>query len=517
MAWLPWLVLATLWFLLFKQLWLEWSTDENYSYGYVVPILAAYLFSKRWVDRPAPATSHSAGADRTLLALLALPTLLLFPLRVVQESAPEWHYVSWAMAAAIIGITLGLIGYRGGFRWVAHFAFPVAFIFTAVHWPTLIEDPLTQRLMRIDTASAVFLLHWMGVPAIQNGNVINAGGNLVGVSEACSGIRSLQITVMISLFFGELYRFDLIRRALLFLLVGVVALTCNLGRTFLLVWISVNYGDATMEKWHDTVGLGVLAVSLASFAGIAICMDASRTRSLPPTGIKGENTAIPTPPRPQASPQPWPTGFMVALGAWLILAEAGTELWYRAHESSTPIQPAWTVNWPESAPGFQNQAISDLSRALLKYTTGRHASWPDVGGNEWSVFFFQWAPGRTSSILARMHRPETCLPSLGCHLIRDETPITKEVHGVKILFHPYLFEQGGRPLHVWWALWDGAETPTGRVTSEGANEPGYILSVALSGQRNLGQQVLEIVLANEADDGAANAALERLLPQLIKR
>ena len=52
----------------------------------------------------------------------------------------------------------------------------------------------------------VEVLGWTGIPAIQHGNLIEVGTGTVGVSEACSGIRSFQTSLMISLFFGEFYR-----------------------------------------------------------------------------------------------------------------------------------------------------------------------------------------------------------------------------------------------------------------------------------------------------------------------
>jgi exosortase/archaeosortase family protein len=38
---------------------------------------------------------------------------------------------------------------------------------------------------------------------------------LIGIEEACSGVRSFQATLMISLFLGELYSFNTARRVLL--------------------------------------------------------------------------------------------------------------------------------------------------------------------------------------------------------------------------------------------------------------------------------------------------------------
>src|SRR5947207_14718912 len=46
------LVLTALWFLLCKQLSGEWSVNEQYKFGWFVPLFALYLFWLRWQDRP---------------------------------------------------------------------------------------------------------------------------------------------------------------------------------------------------------------------------------------------------------------------------------------------------------------------------------------------------------------------------------------------------------------------------------------------------------------------------------
>jgi len=88
--------------------------------------------------------------------------------------------------------------------WVRHFAFPVGFILVAVVWPWRIEKGLTQDLMQVVASLTVELLGWLDIPALQRGNLIELGTGTVGIDEACSGIRSFQATLMISLFLGEL-------------------------------------------------------------------------------------------------------------------------------------------------------------------------------------------------------------------------------------------------------------------------------------------------------------------------
>jgi hypothetical protein len=70
------------------------------------------------------------------------------------------------------------------------FAFPLLFFLVVVPWPTVIEAPLIQALTQANATCAIELLNLFGVPALQHGNLIEIGTGMLGLNEACSGIRS---------------------------------------------------------------------------------------------------------------------------------------------------------------------------------------------------------------------------------------------------------------------------------------------------------------------------------------
>ena len=232
--------LALLWFILCRHLSNEWSANEQYSYGWFVPFFAAYLFWLRLEDRPQPhcglriadrGTETRGPRDRpepklesrnskledrapyfllSTLAFLLLAALL--PVRLFEIGNPDWRPLSWVHAGIVVGLTLLLIWGLGGTPWLKHFAFPVCFIFVAVPWLTPVEEPMVQGLMSIVAAVATEMLQLFGIPAQLEGNLIRVSTGLVGVNEACSGVRSLQTSLMIGLLFGELKRLSVARR-----------------------------------------------------------------------------------------------------------------------------------------------------------------------------------------------------------------------------------------------------------------------------------------------------------------
>src|SRR6185369_2405787 len=205
--------------------------------------------------------------------------LLYAVTRVLHEANPIWRLTSWALALEVIALTLLALKMGDG-RWkmvgrpaeagtpnsqlptsnfqLRALAFPVLFFLVAVPWPSGLEDGLVQFLTRLNTNCTVEVLGVFGIPALQRGNVIEISSGLVGIDEACSGIRSFQASLMIALFLGEVYRLDALRRVLFCVIGFGLSFLFNVGRTFLLTWVAAREGLGAMAKWHDPAGVGVL-------------------------------------------------------------------------------------------------------------------------------------------------------------------------------------------------------------------------------------------------------------------
>src|SRR5437879_2615744 len=119
--------LATLWLILWRQLSGEWSVNDQYSYGWFVPLFALVLFWLRWEDAPRSEFRISNFEFRILAAAAICCLLLLFPIRLFEIGNPDWRPLSWLHALCVVTITLVFLWSVGGAPWLRHFAFPVAF------------------------------------------------------------------------------------------------------------------------------------------------------------------------------------------------------------------------------------------------------------------------------------------------------------------------------------------------------------------------------------------------------
>ncbi|MGB8168554.1 MAG: exosortase/archaeosortase family protein [Chthoniobacteraceae bacterium] len=502
----PWptvLILGALWLLTLNQLRVEWAINPQYTYGWTVPFLALYLFGERWKDRPATAPVRSVT---WLTVFVAIVAFMLLPLRVIQEASPDWRLIYWAMAGSAAAITLSVVYRAGGRQWLRHFAAPVLFVLIAVPWPVPLEQILVQGLMRLVARICVEALSFFAIPAVQHGNVIEIATGKVGVEEACSGVRSLQTTLMASLFLGELFRFTVIRRILLLVSGLFLAFACNLARSFYLVWISVHEGTGAALKVHDKVGIYVL---LASLVGLALLCALLRPRGVEEVELDPEaRDAAPWQPRFA------PRSMIIAGACWLLVIEAGTELWYRSHEGSRTFAP-WSVRWPENAPGFRDLPLGEAVRAMLRYDQGKSVVWNGADGIQWSMIFLRWMPGRASAQLARSHGPEVCLAANGAVLHTDLGVKTMRVANLDLPMHGYIFNVRGAPLFVYYCLWEDQVADDGpKSTRESMTSSGRLRGV-LKGRRNTGQQVIEVAVAGMRDPAEAEAATTRMLEEAI--
>src|SRR5216117_4157845 len=84
------LFLAALWFGLCRELSSEWSVNEQYNFGWFVPLFALYLFWLRWQDAPAAQIANSAA-----LAIAIAALLLLLLVRLFEIANPEWRLLAW--------------------------------------------------------------------------------------------------------------------------------------------------------------------------------------------------------------------------------------------------------------------------------------------------------------------------------------------------------------------------------------------------------------------------------------
>lgn len=516
--WPLWLSLgafAVLWLDLCRQLSYEWSTNDQYAYGWFVPIFALGLFAKKWRTRPSPSDLRPLPSGHPFSFQLSPFILLLsyLPLRVIHEINQDWSFCSYLLVLAVVTMSLYAVFLVGGWPWVKHFAFPICFILVAVNWPSRIENSLKYRLMGAVANLTVEIAGWLNIPALQHGNVIELATGSVGVEDACSGIRSFQSTVMGAALLGELYLLKWPPRFLLLALGAPLAFSFNIIRTLFLTWQASMSGNAAVAKWHDSAGI---TISVATFSVLWLLSLVLKNRATPFSTPLPPRPSPPTGPSSQLSGfkfQPFPKLFSFSLALWAPFVLVANQAWYRSHETDPAQTVRWSFQFPTNSPNARNVPIDKDTRQRLRCDQGSALSWDEPDGSNWSAFFFRWREGEaTSRMAARDHRPEICLPSSGYKLKNDSRILFLPAQGLEIPFRASTFDEAGRVLYVFFCLWeDGAEKQAGLGKSKYLDR----LESVLAGRRRLGQQTLEIIVSGYASMAEAEQAVRQRLPSLI--
>jgi exosortase len=494
-----WLVLFVPWILLVLHLSSFWSVDPQYSYGYVVPFIAAFFFWEKWKTLP---SGSAVSGKRLPLTGACMAAVLLALAWLTHDAVPDWSVLNWAFALSAVLYVLSLIAYWRGRPAAFRLLFPVLFILTAVPWPQRLELALIQGLMKGVAGAAAQVLACFGVPALATGNIIWLPAGSVGIDEACSGVRGLQTALMASLFLGELFRMRILARFALICVGLVLTLFFNVVRTVTLVWIAYTLGFAAMEKWHDPAGLSVLSISLLLLNLVA------RLLRRPGTPDHEDKSA--------ARLKPLSAPLVLGLSGWILFFIIGTEIWYRHREADLPGIRRLSIVWPGDVAGISKISISDSARRILLCDDARCASWVDRNGLGWTFYSLIWNSGRTSTQSARVHRPENCLQASGAILRKELSPTMVEIGGMQLPFHTYLFDWNGTTLHVFYLIWEDGNRDV-NPTVMGQDWSGISrLQRVWFGQRNLGQQTLEIVLSGATSDDEARTALQAELGKIVQ-
>ena len=499
--WIAASAFGLLWLALVARLRFEWDVNPQYGYGWTVPFLAAFVFWRRL--RNAPEAERPLNVLIPAILMIAAAAVLI-PVRLIQEANPDWRILSWTMALAVIGISAAGLYIAGGLRWVRHFAFPILFILVAVPWPTQFEQAVIQGLMRAVASINVEVLNAIGISAVQMGNVIEVSSGFVGIAEACTGVRSLQSTFMVSLFLGEFYQFGIFRRIVLVIAGAVLAFVCNLIRTFLLVWVAESKGLEAIHSWHDPAGLTILFACMFGLWGLSMLMGGSS--SVAPSAASAH----------ARGPLQIPRVALICLLALTVTAEAATQAWYGMHEARAAKVVPWNVAWPKDAKDWKEVPVTPEAQELLRYNEGGGGSWTGADGKLWTMYFFEWLPGRTAGLFIKNHRPDVCLPASGMTLRSGPENKLIEVNGVTLPIRAYVFASGATLLHVYYCYWDGSPPESAPQDQENWTAGGRMDAVK-RGKRDVGTQMLEVVAQGYENEEQAERAVRQQLAQIVKR
>jgi exosortase len=236
----------------------QWWTDPDYSHGFLVPLLSAYLIWQRR-DRLAQVARKPSNWG-VLVVLGSLGLLFLGSLGAEL----------FLTRISIIGTICGLIAYFSGWKLLRAMAFPLAFLLFAVPIPVIIYNEIVFPLQFLASRFATSCLETLNLfPIMREGNVLIMPGMRLQVVEACSGIRSLMSLLALAAGYGYLAEKSIAVRWFLFLAMVPLAIVSN-GTRVMITALMTNYiGPKAAEGFmHEFSGWVIFVVATALFLGL---------------------------------------------------------------------------------------------------------------------------------------------------------------------------------------------------------------------------------------------------------
>ena len=238
-----------------RDLVVRWWDDPNYSHGFLVPLVAAFLVWRSRADlKTMQAKPRIAGL------IVAAVGISLF---TVGNAGADYFSVAFSLVVVLFGLTYHLLGPDVIRRiWFAFFI-----LLFMIPIPGVIYYAMTSSMQLLASKVSVDAMQALGMSVLRRGNIIMLPNHSLEVAEACSGLRSLVSLMAMGAFYGYLTQPRLPGKAIVFAASVPIAVASNLVRVFVTALIA--YGgnvDPTIEPIHTIMGFSVFIVAFILLA-----------------------------------------------------------------------------------------------------------------------------------------------------------------------------------------------------------------------------------------------------------
>jgi len=241
-----------------SRLWLYFWNTNQYSHGYIVPLIAVVLLYMRWdpsylesIRRIAP----SARLSGAVLLILGLG-FRLFATRLGMET-PDM--------LAFLPCLAGVVLMAGGwtiFRWAGPVIIFLVFMFPLPH---RIQQAVLIPMKNVATTCSFYLLQLMNFETSREGNILYISGIPMGVVDACSGLRMLTVFLALCGAVAMLISKPLWERIVIFLSAIPIAIAVNALRItstgMAYAWVGED-SDWVHYVFHDNAGLMMMPLAM---------------------------------------------------------------------------------------------------------------------------------------------------------------------------------------------------------------------------------------------------------------
>ena len=253
----------------------DWYVDENYSHGFLIPAVTAYILWNRRQDITGAARNMRPSVIGFLVCVVSLAAF------VVGRAGAELFLQRSSLVLLLMGSVLWICG-RPVFRvtWG-----PLAFLFFMVPLPYLVYDSIAFPLKLVAARFATDSLFYLNVPVFREGNVIHLANQTLEVADACSGIRSLVSLVALGVVYAYFTESISWKRVIIVFSTIPIAIAANAfrvtGTGLLTHYVSPKAAEGFFHTFSGWLVFVVAFVLLFGVGGVLKLVGRKRARKHP--------------------------------------------------------------------------------------------------------------------------------------------------------------------------------------------------------------------------------------------
>lgn len=236
--------LLSLYFPIIRGLAADWSSNDNYSHGFFIPLISAYMvYTMKGELQKLPARPNNWGI---LLLFAGLGQLY------VASVGSEF----FLQRTSLILVLLGAILYFWGTPVTRKVIVPVLYLLFMVPLPAIIWNKIAFPMQLFSSTITEHVVRLIGIPIFREGNVLNLAQTTLEVVDACSGLRSLTTMFALAAAFAWFSDYANWKKCLLFFSAAPVAIFANMIRLTATAGLASVYGEKVAQGFlHEFSGL----------------------------------------------------------------------------------------------------------------------------------------------------------------------------------------------------------------------------------------------------------------------
>jgi exosortase len=481
----------------------EWSVNEQYQFGFAVPLLGLYLAWRNW-----PAVLVPGSKRGFVLYFVAWPVLLLAEL--LRLGDPFWRLTGGLWMFGVTLLTLGYLHQLGGWFLVKRMVFPLCSLWLGLPWPRPLENQVIQTLTHYVATATTAIMNFAGVAALQRGNLIQLSSQVVGIDVACSGIESFQASLMASVFLWCLLRLRMPAGLGLVASGLVCSLVVNLGRVIVLTY-AAHFLSSQNQAVHDWVGGAATLIIFGTIFLLARWLNRRHARpafDLPAqisSPLSGRNIFR------------W-FGAIVSVIPFLAIPLVAGLIRGSPEQTAWSGQPRWQIDTSSLPVGWSVRPLNptNAEKSMLRFSQWAAFQIRTSDGLWANIVHLFWSKNRAMPSLAFYHTPALCLPSAGWQTVGEPESVELKVDGNPVSFVRYALQQDNQRVSALQFLSRGKRIDSFFVASVTGNDRWDRVAQLWYGLRDPVNEEILIYLPEQAGGGLDTRFVTEVLAKLFK-